>query len=133
MRGNPLDLDVLCEKISKVRWDSHLRAMEKGWMAIWKREWIFLYEGLRSCEDARASNIHRKLINSVRVDADGVEWVGITNKLYLTKSEQPWLIAWIEEQMLPTCDKCGKHTDKIFIWGDAGDEGFCRPCFQEVA
>jgi len=35
------------------------------------------------------------------------------------------------EWLNDTRDRCGKHADEIFIWGDAGDEGFCRPCFQE--
>ncbi|SRR6266404_2140486 len=129
MRGYPLDLDVLCRKIAAVRWDRHLRAMQRGWMDVWREEWRFLWNNLPEGNE-HADNIRRKMIGGVSEDGQFVQG---RNKLYITKKEQPWLMAWLEEQMLPTCDKCGKHTDEIFIWGDAGDEGFCRPCFQEVA
>lgn len=131
MRGKPFDLEVLCDKISKVSWEPQLRAMQKGWLAIWKQEWIFLWTGLTSHldknpDDKLAANIVRKLGCHGYNDYG----VSITNKLYLTKGEQPWLIDWIRVQML-TCEKCGRHTGEIFVWGDE-QKDLCRPCFQEV-
>lgn len=46
----------------------------------------FPYEGLRDREDAHAKNIRRKLINRGSV---GDRFVGMTNKLYISKAEQP--------------------------------------------
>ena len=36
----PLDLEVLCKKISAVSWDRRQRSMEKGIIPVWRREWV---------------------------------------------------------------------------------------------
>ena len=53
----PLDLEVLCKKISAVSWDRRQRSMEKGIIPVWRREWVSPYEGLRDREDAHAKNL----------------------------------------------------------------------------
>jgi hypothetical protein len=98
MRGKPLDLNETIKKISAVSWEPWRRAMEKGWVDIWRREWVFLWVSLENNSDPRAVNIRRKLCGGYSQDGTKVK---VRNKLYLTKAEQPWLIEWIREQ----CDK----------------------------
>jgi hypothetical protein len=141
MRGNPLDLDYLIRKIAAVDWNPSRRAMQKGWMDVWRREWEFLWTGLNhhleeNPDDKIALNLVRKLCcKGMWHGEDGTLFVHYVNKLYLTKSERPWLIAWIEEQMLPVCTKCGKHTNKIFSpftgWGDSEKRDLCRACYEQ--
>jgi hypothetical protein len=66
MRGNPLDLDYLIRKIAAVDWNPSRRAMQKGWMDVWRREWEFLWTGLNhhleeNPDDKIALNLVRKL------------------------------------------------------------------------
>ena len=90
MRGYPLVLDNLCRKISGITW-GRSRRMQSGIMDIYRREWIFLYEGLESCDDPKADNIRRKLTGYGSHD----EFIHVTNKLYISRAEQPWLVDWI--------------------------------------
>jgi hypothetical protein len=123
----PLDLNVLCRKISAVSWEGSPRLMERGIIAVWRREWIFLFEGLKSCDDPYAINIRRKLCGHGSPDDAHMFMI---NKLYRSKGEQPWLIEWIRGQM-PLCGNCGKPTDEIFIFGEEKNE-LCRPCYEGV-
>jgi hypothetical protein len=127
MRGKPLDVDVLREKIAAVRYDGpYLHSMKKGWMDIWKSEWLFLIDELSSYldnnpNDALVANLVRKLS-------------GGHNKLYITRAEQPWLIAWIDEDA-SICTKCGKRTHTVYVVDENEPlyhpRGLCEPCFQE--
>jgi hypothetical protein len=90
----PLNLETLCNKIEAVNWDRSLKSMEKGIIPVWRREWVFPWENLPE-GDAHADNIRRKLVSAAYTDADGQQWIRMSNKLYISKPEQPWLIAWI--------------------------------------
>lgn len=149
MRGKPLDLDYLCRKIAAIDHRTHVtytdktngkeytyrrRSMDRGWMDVYRREFEFLWEGLRehledNPDDAHAANIVEKLAcHGAWVNEKGHVCVNYTNKLYLTKAEQPWLIAWIKE--LPTCDTCGKLTNTVYGMRPMSPE-VCTKCWQE--
>jgi hypothetical protein len=91
MRGKPLDFHELISKIERVQWTSktkYLPSMRNGWMYIWRREWIFLYEQLvenKNINDPIAAHLRHKLSYGY-------------NKLYLSKKEQPWLVNWLKQQ-----------------------------------
>jgi len=125
-RGKPLDLDVLCGKIAAIRWEG--RPMEKGIIAIWRREWRYLFNDLVACTHPHGVNIRRKLVNGY---SEEHRVVFITNKLYISKPEQPWLIARINEGH--HCHKCGvAHTD-VYVWDRNGDEKeVCLACYEEL-
>jgi hypothetical protein len=109
MRGYPLDLNVLSRKIAAINHAAYFtytdkagvthrhrrRAMDKGWMSIWRREWVFLWRKLEGNSDPKAVNIRRKLCGGYTRDGNGVFF---RNKLYLTKPETPWLIEWLKQQ-----------------------------------
>ena len=61
---------------------------------MWRREWVFLWEKLKTSDSEHAANIRRKLRGGHSYDTH----IQITNKLYISKPEQPWLVEWIKQQ-----------------------------------
>ena len=124
MRGKPLDINTLINKINAVDhrayWTytnkttgetrrHYRRAMDKGWMDLWRREWRWLWQELNASletnpDDKHAANIVRKLCGGIH-EEDGHVFVRYRNKLYLSKAEMPWLVEWVKQQAMNGIDQ----------------------------
>jgi hypothetical protein len=99
MRGKPLDINTLINKINNVDHRASVtytdkdgkthtyrrRSMDKGWMDLWRREWIFLWENLPEGNE-HSDNIRRKLAcRGSWYNEKGNLCVVYSNKLYLSQ------------------------------------------------
>jgi hypothetical protein len=121
MRGKPLDINTLINKINNVDHRASVtytdkttgetrrhyrRAMDKGWMDLWRREWRYLWQELNAYletnpDDKHAANIVRKLAcRGSWYNEKGNLCVVYSNKLYLSKAEMPWLVEWVKQQAM---------------------------------